>query len=71
MVKHMHTLVLRALQANQQMVAHLTRVQSGFLQDKNITQAQETLDSLHEMLRDMQAALHAPPSLPSKYVPMK
>jgi uncharacterized protein HemY len=59
------------MQANQQMVAHLTRVQSGFLQDKNIAQAQETLDSLHEILRDMRTVLHAPQPPPSKYVPMK
>lgn len=72
MVKHMHTLALRALQVNQQMAAHLTRVQSGFLQAKNIEQAQETLESMQEMLRDMQTALHAPPSPPSSpYVPLK
>lgn len=74
MVKHIHTLALRALQANQQMAAHLTRVQSGFLQAKNIEQAQDMLKSMQEMLRDMQVALHAPPSTQTRndtYVPLK
>jgi hypothetical protein len=74
MVKHLHTLALRALQANQQMAAHLTRVQSGFLQAKNIEQAQDTLKSMQEMLCDMQDALKAPYSTPHRnqpYVPLK
>jgi hypothetical protein len=74
MVKHLHTLALRALQANQQMAAHLTRVQSGFLQAKNIDQAQEMLNSMQEMLRDMQTALQAPPGTQPRdqpYVPLK
>jgi uncharacterized protein (DUF3084 family) len=74
MVKHIHTLALRALQANQQMAAHLTRVQSGFLQAKNIEQAQDMLQSMQEMLRDMQVALHAPPGTQSRtqpYAPLK
>jgi len=74
MVKHLHTLALRALQANQQMAAHLTRVQSGFLQAKNIEQAQDMLNSMQEMLRDMQTALQAPPSTQHHnrtYLPLK
>ena len=73
MVKHIYTLALRAMQANQQMAAHLTRVQSGFLPAKNIEQAQEMLNTMQEMLRDMQTALHAPPPSPTdrNYVPLK
>ena len=75
MVKNFHTLALRAMQTNQQMTAHLIRVQSGFLRAQNIEQAQETLTNLQEMLRDMQTALNAPPNTPqprqSNYVPLK
>jgi hypothetical protein len=75
MVKHIHTLALRAMQANQQMSAHLIRVHSGFLPAKNIEQAQEMLKSLQEMLCDMQTALDAPPDSSAKrhsnYVPLK
>lgn len=75
MVKHIHTLALRAMQANQQMTAHLIRVQSGFLPAKNIEQAQEMLKHMQEMLADMQTALNAPPpdqtQSQSNYVPLK
>ena len=75
MVKNFHTLALRAMQTNQQIAAHLIRVQSGFLRAQNIEQAQETLDTLQEMLRDMQSALNAPPNnsqhRQSNYVPLK
>jgi type II secretory pathway pseudopilin PulG len=75
MVKNFHTLALRAMQTNQQMTAHLIRVQSGFLRAQNIEQAQETLNTLQEMLRDMQTALQAPPDTSqhrqSNYVPLK
>lgn len=71
MVKHIHTLAFRAMQANQQMIAHLTRVQYGFLQDKHVAQAHETLQTIQVLLHEMQTALHAPPDSSSKVVPMK
>jgi hypothetical protein len=74
MVKaNVYTLASRALRVNQEMAAHLTRIQSGFLASKNIEQAQQVTQSLHEMLREMQTALkahaHDPP--PRNYVPLK
>jgi hypothetical protein len=76
MVKHrVHTLALRAMQANRQLATHLTRVQTGFLPGKNIEEAQHMLQTMQEMLRDMQDALQAPPpqstQQPSTYVPLK
>jgi hypothetical protein len=74
MVKHIHTLALRAMQANQQVSAHLLRVHSGFLPAKNIEQAEEMLNALHEMLRDMRTALKAPPGThpsQSHHIPLK
>lgn len=75
MVKHLHTLALRALQTNQQMSAHLLRVHSGFLPAKNIEQAQEIVKTMNEMLAEMQTALNSPPDTSHTrtpyYVPLK
>lgn len=60
MVKHLSTLALRALRVNQEVSAHLTRIHSGFLPDRNITQAQQVLNELQTMLQDMEKALKAP-----------
>jgi hypothetical protein len=74
MVKPLHTLALRAMTVNQQMAAHLTRIQSGFIPGKQIEEAQKAVQSLQEMLRDMQKALDAPDQVFSSaknYVPLK
>lgn len=68
--KHIHTLALRALRVNQEVTAHLTRVQHGFLPDKNIVQAQEIVTQLQEMLNNMQTALKAPHGPPTS-IPLK
>jgi hypothetical protein len=68
--KHIHTLALRALRVNQEVTTHLTRVQHGFLPDKNIVQAQEIVTQLQAMLHDMQTALKAPPGPPPS-IPLK
>ena len=72
--RHVYTLALRALQVNQQITTHLTRIQHGFLPGKNIEQAQETIQSMQEMLREMQEALQAQDktySPPPGYIPLK
>jgi len=61
MVKHLSTLALRALRINQEVSANLTRIHSGFLPDKNITQAQQVLNELQAMLQDMEKVLKSPP----------
>lgn len=76
MVKHnVYTLASRALRVNQEMAAHLTRIQGGFLASKNIEQAQQITQSLHEMLREMQTALkahtHDPSHRNEHYIPLK
>ena len=73
MVKPLYTLALRALTVNQQMTAHLTRIQSGFLPGKQIEEAHLAIRSLQEMLCDMQKALEAPkdPYPAKNYVPLK
>ncbi len=58
---HFHTLALRAVQTNRSVLAHLTRIQSGFLPDVHIKQAEESLAHLQSMLHEMKTALHSPP----------
>jgi hypothetical protein len=60
MVKPLYTLALRALRVNQEVGAHLTRIQHGFLPEKSIQQTQHTILQLQEMLAEMQEALKAP-----------
>lgn len=74
MVKPLHTLALRAITVNQQMAAQLIRIQSGFIPGKQIEEAQKAVNSLQEMLCDMQKALDAPSQVFSSsknYVPLK
>lgn len=74
MVKPLYSLALRALSVNQQMTAQLIRIQSGFIPGKQIQEAQLSIETLQEMLRDMQKALDAPDQVfkPAKnYVPLK
>lgn len=71
MVKPLYTLALRALTVNQQMTAHLTRIQSGFLPGKQIQETQHAIQTLQEMLCEMQKALEAPHRPAKNYVPLK
>lgn len=74
MVKPLYTLALRALNVNQQMTAQLIRIQSGFIPGKQIQEAHLSIQTLQEMLCEMQKALEAPEQAfkPAKnYVPLK
>jgi ethanolamine utilization microcompartment shell protein EutS len=74
MVKPLYTLALRALTVNQQMTAHLIRIQNGFVPGKQIQEAHLSIQTLQEMLCEMQKALDAPNEAfkPAKnFVPLK
>lgn len=60
MVRHIYTLALKALRTNQEVTTHLTRIQHGFLPDKNIEQAKEVIQELQQMLMEMQQVLQEP-----------
>jgi len=70
---HFHTMALRAVQTNQSVMSHLTRVQHGFMPERNIDQAEQVLNQLQEMLREMRNTLQAPPpsSFSSVHIPLK
>lgn len=70
MVKPLYTLALRALSTNKEVIAHLTRIQHGFMPDSQIEQAQLVVAQLQDMLREMQDAIKAPPSSSSS-MPLK
>jgi hypothetical protein len=74
MVKPLYSLALRALTVNQQVAAQLIRIQSGFIPGKQIQEARLSIQTLQEMLCDMQKALDAPDQAfkPAKnFVPLK
>lgn len=70
MVKPLSTLALRAMSTHKEVLAHLTRIQHGFMPDKQIEQAQLVVSQLQDMLREMQEVSKNPPphsqSLPLK-----
>ncbi len=70
MVKPLYTLTLRALSTHKEVLAHLTRIQHGFMPDKQIEQAQLVVAQLQEMLREMQEAVKSPPQS-SSHIPLK
>ena len=69
MVKPLYTLTLRALSTHKEVLAHLTRIQHGFMPDKQIEQAQLVVAQLQDMLREMQEATKSPPQ--STHIPLK
>jgi hypothetical protein len=76
MVKPLHTLALRALTVNQQMTAHLIRIQNGFVPGKQIEEAHLTQSVPCKRCSAIcQKALEAPNEKvynPAKnYVPLK
>ena len=70
MVKPLYTLALRALSTNKEVLAHLTRIQHGFMPDKQIEQAQVIVAQLQDMLREMQEVAKTAPSQ-SHHIPLK
>lgn len=70
MVKPLYTLTLRALSTHKEVLAHLTRIQHGFMPDKQIEQAQIVVAQLQTMLQEMQEAAKSPPSQ-SHQIPLK
>lgn len=70
MVRPLYTLALRAIQTNQSVSANLTRIQHGFMAERNILELERTLkelqDTLHEMKQSLQTQEKSPPIVPLK-----
>jgi hypothetical protein len=57
MVKHIHTLAHRALEANNHLLNHIVRIQYNLAPIQNIQTAQLLLDQLKMTLHDIQHEL--------------
>lgn len=72
MVKPLTNLAIRALEVNRVAVVHLTRLQHGFLPERNLAQTREILETLQDLVRQMDICLtHPPPPPRPPVVPLK
>jgi hypothetical protein len=68
----MYSLVLRTLQLNGSFVAHVTRIQNGFMVESNLQQALDYITDVQKELISLQTTLRNPSSSPPPYtIPMK
>jgi hypothetical protein len=70
MVKPIVALASRAIRANREIMPCLVRIQSGFMTDTNIRDAERILQELHDMLRDMRAQ-STTPQKDDTFLPLK
>ena len=72
MVKPLTLLASRAVEVNRTVVVHLTRLQYGFLPERNLAQTQEILNTLQDLVRQMEHCLtHPPPPSRPPVLPLK
>ena len=71
MVKPFVTLASRVLRAHQELTPCITRIQYGFMAEKNIDNVEKMLHEMQEMVRDMRQSLKAPQKTDSNYIPLK
>lgn len=61
MVKNLATLALRAIEVHRNMAPRLTRIQHGFMTQRNIEYIELSIRALQDMLRDMRDVVQHPP----------
>jgi hypothetical protein len=72
MVNTVRGIALEAMRVNQIMSAQLTRIRYGFLMEKNIQEAKQTVLELQNMLQNMEQSVHKQPPPPSRnFIPLK
>lgn len=71
MVKTFIVLASRILRVNQELTPCITRINYGFMAEKNIEQVEKKLQEMQEMVRDMRESLKAPHKTDSSYIPLK
>jgi hypothetical protein len=71
MVKPFVTLASRVLRAHQELTPCITRIQYGFMAERNIEIVEKSLQEMQEMIRDMRQSLKAPTKTDSNYIPLK
>lgn len=66
------TLAARMMRSSQTIQVHLTRIQSGFMPEKNIHEAQQILEDMQSAIEEIRSAMSKPdPRPPPNYVPLK
>lgn len=70
MVKPLYSLALRALQTNREVMSHLTRIQHGFMPERNIQELEHVIQDLQQTLNEMRKSLQNPSGSPP-IVPLK
>lgn len=72
MVKLYSTLASRVMYAHRELAPCITRIQYGFMAEKNIEQVEKKLQEMQEMVRNMRESLKAPDTQQHQdYIPLK
>ena len=66
------SLAMRMMRTSQVMQVHLTRIQSGFMPERNINEAEQLLQEMQTAIQEMRGAISkSDTKQPSNYVPLK
>jgi hypothetical protein len=66
------TLAMRMMRSSQVMQVHLTRIQSGFMPERNLNEAEQLLQEMQAAVQAMRNAISTPDTKPPpNYVPLK
>jgi hypothetical protein len=66
------SLAMRMMRTSQVMQVHLTRIQSGFMPERNINEAEQLLQEMQAAIGQMRSMLaNRDPKPPSNCVPLK
>ena len=66
------TLAMRMMRTSQVMQVHLTRIQSGFMPERNLQEAEQLLQEMQSAIREIRDVISKPDTKPPpNYVPLK
>ena len=66
------TLAMRMMRTSQVMQVHLTRIQSGFMPERNLQEAEQLLQEMQTAIQEIRGAISKPDTKsPPNYVPLK
>ncbi len=71
MVKPFLLLASRIARTHQELAPCITRINHGFMAERNIENVEKMLQDMQEMVRDMRESLKAPNRTQNNYVPLK
>ena len=66
------SLAMRMMRTSQVMQVHLTRIQSGFMPERNLQEAEQLLQEMQSAIQEIRSAISKPDTKPPpNYVPLK